>query len=292
MVVTKLIGGLGNQLFQFAAGRSIALRLGQELLLDVSDFNVNPAHQGFQLDSIFTGKFQVANKQQIANAKGFLGKDKYRNLNRFLPATLIAKTGVLREPHFDYWPEWSSVVHAKYLLGYWQSEKYFSDCSSIIRADLRFVQPLTDLNADLSQKIINCNSVSIHIRRGDYLSNPKANAMHGICDLSYYNEAIRYVEDRVINPCYFIFSDDIDWAKNNLILTGSAVFVENNIGVSSYRDMHLMSICKHHIIANSSFSWWAAWLNQSDEKIVVAPKKWFASGMNTSTLLPTRWVQL
>jgi hypothetical protein len=123
------------------------------------------------------------------------------------------------------------------------------------------------------------------------VSNPK-NAFIGVCSLAYYQKAIEYIKSQVKTPVFYIFSDDIEWVKSNLLLDKNTVFVGHNKGTESYNDMHLMSLCKHHIIANSSFSWWGAWLNASPNKIVVAPKKWFASNQNDQDLIPRSWVKL
>jgi Glycosyl transferase family 11 len=132
----------------------------------------------------------------------------------------------------------------------------------------------------------------LHIRRGDYVQNPKASAVHGTSTLDYYSEAIQLMIGEVGMPHVFIFSDDIDWVKGNLIIPSPHTFVCQNIGADSYRDMQLMSLCKHNIIANSSFSWWGAWLNPNPEKIVIAPKQWFVNANNTVDLLPSTWITL
>ena len=146
-------------------------------------------------------------------------------------------------------------------------------------------------NADIAEKISQVNAVSLHVRRGDYISDKK-NAFIGVCTLDYYKTAIEKIKTQVDNPVFFVYSDDINWVKNNLVIDKTAVFVNHNRGQESYNDMHLMSLCKHNIIANSSFSWWGAWLNTSPDKIVIAPKQWFANMQDTSDLLPDNWLKM
>jgi hypothetical protein len=151
---------------------------------------------------------------------------------------------------------------------------------------------LTRQNAELAVQIGQVNAVSLHVRRGDYAKNPKTTATHGLCSLDYYQAAIQYISDQVEQPYFFIFSDDIAWVKKQLKMNFPCRYVDHNHGVESYNDMHLMSICRHCIIANSSFSWWGAWLNPYKDKIVVAPQRWFANDNNVKDLFPPEWVPL
>ena len=130
------------------------------------------------------------------------------------------------------------------------------------------------------------------MRRGDYVSNKKTNSMHGVCSLDYYRNAIKTILKRVENPVFFVFSDDIAWVKNNLVIDAPNVFIDHNSCMESYNDMRLMSLCQHHIIANSSFSWWGAWLGTNSNKIVIAPKQWFAHTKSTDDLIPVAWLKL
>jgi hypothetical protein len=136
------------------------------------------------------------------------------------------------------------------------------------------------------------NAISLHVRRGDYANNPKTKATHGLCSLDYYQASVRQMAQKVARPHFFIFSDDMEWVQGNLKIDFPCVFVEHNRGAESYNDMRLMSLCKHHIIANSSFSWWGAWLNPNMEKIVIAPRKWFASQTAVPDLFPAGWIIL
>ncbi len=196
------------------------------------------------------------------------------------------------EPHFHYWPGICNVPLPNYLMGYWQSERYFADVAQTIRTDFTFRQPMIGRNHELVEEIGAVNAVSLHVRRGDYANNLRTKATHGVCPLDYYEAAIRYIAERVEAPHYFVFSDDMEWVRANLRIQLPCSYVDHNQGAESYNDMRLMSLCKHHIIANSSFSWWGAWLNPCDDKVVVAPKNWFANSNDTKDLLPFGWATL
>jgi hypothetical protein len=292
MIVTRLIGGLGNQLFQYAAGRALSIKNSSDLLLDISNYSTYKLHQGYQLEKIFTGKFKVASDSDV---KEIIGSPNIAKLKcAFYRATkLTRRRGIIIEPGFSYWCDFPKVQDESYISGYWQSEKYFLDYHDEILNDLRFKSDFNDLNLDVLDKLKSSNkSVSIHIRRGDYLKNPRALATHGLLPMSYYKSAVEYIERVVGYPHYYIFSDDIEWVKTNLKLNGNHTFITHNLGENSYMDMMLMTFCSHHIIANSSFSWWGAWLNPSKDKIVIAPKRWFANNLNDLDLIPESWIRI
>lgn len=292
MIVSQVIGGLGNQIFQYAAGRATALKRSVPLRLDVSGFASYGLYQGFELSKVFNLVTDIATQEDI---KSILGCRADKTLRRVLTHPVAARLRgrhYIVEPYFHYWPEIANVPRDCYLVGYWQSEKYFQDIAPVIRADFTFKHPLKNLNAEIARKIGQVSAVSLHVRRGDYAGNPKTTATHGLCSLEYYQQAIQYVLDRVGQPYFFIFSDDIAWAKENLKVDIPCHYVNHNRGAASYIDMQLMSLCQHHIIANSSFSWWGAWLNPSPDKIVFAPRKWFANDNDVNDLIPQGWVTL
>ncbi|MGZ8983217.1 MAG: alpha-1,2-fucosyltransferase [Methylotenera sp.] len=292
MIISNLIGGLGNQMFQYAAGRSISLKLGTTLRLDISGFSNYGLHQGFELQRIFNCKAEIANEIDV---RRILGLQFFPIIRRiFLRPSMTVFRGKKNvvEPHFHYWPGINYISDDCFLSGYWQSEKYFSDVATQIRNDFIFKLPMASENAELAKQINQVNAVSLHVRRGDYVNNPKNIAMYGLCSLEYYQAAIRHIAEQVERPHFFVFSDDIDWVQKNLKIDFPHQCVNHNHGAESYNDMRLMSLCKHHIIANSSFSWWGAWLNPSADKIVVTPKRWFANETNTQDLIPLSWVKL
>lgn len=278
-------GGLGNQMFQYAFYRRLQLD-GKSVTLDISGFNDYGLHNGFELDKIFPVKINLADEVLINNIKqkishlSLLKKIWWKVFTNFRP--------VIVQKNFGYSSRLSNLQGLKYLEGYWQSEKYFGTHSDTIRNDFKF--PLLDIkNKDYADKISQGEAVSIHIRMGDYVNHP----LHGgICTLEYYKKALSLIEEKVESPLFFIFSNDIEWCQNNLKLD-KAIYVAGNEGENSFRDMQLMSMCKHNIIANSSFSWWGAWLNNNPDKVVVAPSKWFNdTTINTKDLLPDSWIQI
>lgn len=292
MIIVNLIGGLGNQMFQYATGRALSLRLAQPLRLDISDFDGYGSHQGFELSRVFACNPEIATDEEIRDLLGWRASRAARKLLlrpgfRWLQGDRLAV-----DPHFHYWPEIMGLSRNTYLAGYWQSERYFGEACETIRADFTFRLPLSKQNAELAERIGQTTAVSLHVRRGDYVSNAKANAAHGLCSLDYYRAAILYMAAHVERPEFFVFSDDIAWARSNLMIDFPCCYVDHNQGAESYNDMRLMSLCRHHIIANSSFSWWGAWLKPHPDKSVVAPKKWFANGNNVKDLFPSGWVSL
>ena len=292
MVISNIIGGLGNQMFQYAAGRALALTNDRSLLLDLSDFTAYQLHHGFELSRVFS---LVAAKAEPSTTHELLGwRENYwarKILRRRQLAWLRGKKFVV-EPHFNYWPDFFNINDDCYLYGYWQSERYFKAFEAIIRQDFIFREPLQELNAELSLDMATKQAVSLHIRRGDYVSNPKNHNIMSVCDLEYSRLAINYIATQVEQPVFYLFSDDMAWVKQSLPMEFPSVYIEHNSGAESYRDMQLMSLCRHHIIANSSFSWWGAWLNANPEKIVIAPKHWFSNGNDDTDLIPDEWIRL
>lgn len=292
MVVSYIIGGIGNQMFQYAAGRALALTNDRSLLLDLSDFTDYQLHYGFELSRVFS---LVATKAEPSTTHELLGwRQNYwaRKILRRPQFSLLRGTKFVVEPHFNYWPDFFNVNGDCYLYGYWQSERYFKAFEAIIRQDFIFREPLQEQNAELALDMATKQAVSLHIRRGDYVSDSKNHNIMRVCDLEYYRLAINYIATQVEQPVFYLFSDDMAWVKQSLPMEFPCVYVEHNSGAESYKDMQLMSLCRHHIIANSSFSWWGAWLNAKPEKIVIAPKHWFRNGNDDADLIPDEWIRL
>lgn len=285
MKVVRFLGGLGNQMFQYAFYKALQQRF-PNVKADLQGFSDYGLHNGFELDRIFSIRLSSislfrSNLYQIHNKKWI-----YRKLRRILNLRKIYQ----EENHlFAYNPKIMTNPKSAYYWGYWQNIQYFQDISKELRADFKFSNPLDDKNQEASDSIQNSNSISIHIRRGDYLTDP---LLGGLCDLEYYQKAITYIQSQVSSPKYFIFSNDIEWCRQNLSIT-NCEFISWNTSTLSYIDMQLMSQCKHNIIANSSFSWWAAWLNQNDNNIVICPKKWVNDPkLDTSGLIPETWIAI
>ena len=291
MIITKLIGGLGNQMFQYAAGRRVSYVNNTSLKLDIAGYKnqVGITPRKYMLH-IFNIQENFASKDEIRKLK------KENNfIQKVLKKIHLAFTikSYVREKGHGFDPNILKMSDNSYMEGYWGSEKYFKDIEDIIRKDFTFKDKPDEVNQQMIIRIRNCDSVSIHIRRGDYVNDKKTNQFHGVCGLDYYFRAIALVVKKIRSPHFFIFSDDPQWAKQNLHLKFPCVYVDHNIGKKDYEDMRLMSYCQHNIIANSSFSWWGAWLNKNKDKIVIAPKKWFQDpSINTKDLIPSSWAKI
>ena len=285
-LVVRIHGGLGNQMFQYAAGRAIAERTGAELLLDLRYFEEEVPY-GFGLPH-FATRFRVA---QTGDLPPHPRKQK---LAYAVWRALRLKPRLVREKGLGFNADVPSTKTPAYLHGYWQSERYFADVAETIRADLTVKTPPSADNAAMLARIRSAPSLSLHVRRGDYASNPAILAAHGLCSPDYYARAVETVTQRLgATPVIHVFSDDPDWAEANLAFDAELVVVRGNSSETSYEDLRLMSACDHHIVANSSFSWWGAWLNPSPDKIVVAPRQWFAHpDMSNPDICPQGWVRL
>jgi hypothetical protein len=290
VIISKIFGGLGNQMFQYAAGRALAMRKGVEHRLDISAYEHYQMHQGFELNSVFKADVRIATQVDIDR---IIGIQSSPILQRLLSRSIFSsfrKPSLVFEPGFNYWDGMNRIEDDTFISGYWQSPKYFQDVISTIRSDFEFKLPMNFENSTLANRICSLESVSLHIRRGDYVTNSGANKQHGLCSLDYYHSAIDLISRREIEPYFFVFSDDPAWVRQNLLVDHPCCFVEHNSGDQSHNDMRLMSLCRHHIIANSSFSWWGAWLGSNSDNITIAPAKWFASGMDVRDLYPDNWV--
>jgi hypothetical protein len=283
---------MGNQMFQYAAGRALALKKRNNFRLDVSDFARYPLHNGFELRRIFNIPEEDATESEVRKILEWQYPKILRTATKRSWMKPFRATGFIVEPHFEYWRGIENTPDDCYLLGYWQSDKYFAEAASEISQAFTFRLPLGERNGQLTERIQASNSVSLHVRRGDYVSDPRTSQVNGACSMDYYEAAVGYVAQRVPEPHFFIFSDDIAWVRENLRVGHLCTYVDNNKGSDSYNDMRLMSFCRHNIVANSSFSWWGAWLNRSGDKIVIAPQRWFANGGNIKDLIPQSWVRL
>ena len=276
----KLTGGLGNQMFQFAAGYSIARKNNVELSLDLRRYNRRIDHNGFELQNVF----DIYSKVNILNNPANFS---FTNIKEFLNKIDITYSK-FKEQHFHYTNEILNIPKHSLLNGYWQSELYFKSYAQEIREIFSFFNKLDKKNLLIANDIKKNDSISIHIRRGDYLL--KQNNIFNQDLSEYYIKAIQETSKCFSNPKYFIFTDDPLWVTENLIIDCSHIVVDVNHGVKSFFDMYLMSLCKANIIANSSFSWWGAWLNNKKDKIVYAPNNWFKDKLIcTDDLFPNSW---
>lgn len=292
MIAVRLMGGLGNQMFQYAAAKSLALGRKSKLLIDLSFLMQRiegNTHRQYELHAFNLKESFLDNKELRAFEKKNNGNLFLRMMNYF--SRVDVKT-IFRETTFGFQEEMLVQPDNTLLIGNWQSEKYFSLYQTEIRKMFTFPTLESSSSRTMSEKIRSSNAVSLHIRRGDYVSNPVTKAFHATCSMDYYQHAVEFLEERIGKLTLFVFSDDMDWVMNNFKVDSEIIFVsvpENK----NYDDMHLMSMCRHHIIANSSFSWWAAWINPAPGKIVVAPLQWFNdTSIDTKDLIPADWFRL
>lgn len=283
--ITALTGGLGNQMFQYAMGRALAERHGVPLLLDLRGLQHDPLRDYALSHFRITAK--LAAETDMPRELGPLG----RRLHR-LPRWLTGQTRIV-EQGFPFDPTIIELKAPLHLAGNWQSERYFSSYAGLIRDEFRLQDPFTPDRQAIADMLAERPMVSVHVRRGDYANNAKTNAYHGTCEPSYYAAAQQQLGDQIGDLQYMVFSDDPDWARENLTSFSLATFVEPSSDGRDEQDLHLMAACKHHIIANSSFSWWGAWLNPDPAKRVIAPRQWFkGASHDTSDLIPFSWMRL
>lgn len=283
MIATRLIGGLGNQMFQYAAARALADRLGVELVLDIRAFTT------YKLHAFGLGRFSL--RGRLATPDELTRWPLWMSRPCRLAQRLEIVTRWYSEPSFGYDRAWPSLKDGLILNGYFQSENYFAEIADSLLRDFIPLAPLTTENAEVARLARNSESVAIHVRRGDYVTNPNTLLTHGVCSSDYYEKAVALMHERLARPRFFVFTNDMDWARENLTLGDDAVFVSGNEN-SPEVDIHLMAQCRHYIIANSTFSWWGAWLNPGRDKLVVAPERWFANGLVADDLVPDDWLRL
>lgn len=290
MIIVRLIGGLGNQLFQYAAGMSLAKFHDTELKLDITGFENYHLHK-YSLDS-FKISATIATNDDLKMCKKSYGFFERFGLYKLIPTSFSKKNYHQIEKCFSFDQDFYSFPSNSYLDGYWQSEKYFLPIEKQIRNEFVLKKRLTKNSIHYLHDINSSNSVSVHIRRGDYFSNSITNEIHGVLPIDYYIQSVNHLKAIKKNLTFFIFSDDLAWCEKHLRFNSKTVYVKTSTANNNfYDDFMLMSLCKHHIIANSTFSWWAAWLDNNPDKIIIAPKIWFRSGeRDTSDILPSSWV--
>ncbi|RKG33166.1 alpha-1,2-fucosyltransferase [Acinetobacter guerrae] len=281
----KIIGGLGNQMFQYATTYALAKKRNEKLFLDLSlalNYDVHP----LRINKLMchSGTFETTAPKYEKHVFS-------PRIPSFLKKYIFFRCYMERKLTFN-----ENLLHeagTKKLVGYFQCEKYFTEYRDDLLEEFKPKESFSEVQNYIKNMIEQNSSCSMHIRRGDYFTNPEASAYHGLCNHEYFMNALKYLEEnKKINrdTKIFIFSDDIDWCKKNIIIDYEAFFVTAD-DERAEMDMWLMSYCQHNIISNSTFSWWGAWLNQNMNKCVVAPKTWFKNGVNTD-IVPESWVKL
>lgn len=290
MIILNLTGGLGNQLFQYGLGRYLSTKLDADLVIEDSFYRDTPKDvtpRRFELDQ-FATHYRFVTDAERRYLRRYTNRW-LRFAQKYIP--MPGRYRYVREPLDRLMLEVRDLTGDILLDGYWQSEFYFAGAETQIRQDLT---PKFEFSGDdqrIRQQMTEAISVSLHVRRGDYVSKASNLAWHGICGLDYYAQALAIIADKVSNPHFFVFSDDMQWVKDNLNVKAACTYVSHNNESQAANDMMLMASCKHHVIANSSFSWWGAWLNPSPDKIVIRPKVWLQQlpHMNES-VCPASWL--
>lgn len=278
MIVTKLMGGLGNQMFQYAMCRNLSIKYNRDIKIDKSflerrDLGSHFTYRDYDLD-IFNiiEDFEVSNEQNIP---------------------------IFSEPHFHHTTKLTDEINSfleqnsnVMFEGYWQSQLYFIENESQIKKELSFKNKIESEGGHINfilNEIKSKESVMLNIRRTDYLNNN----FHGVLGLDYVNKAKEIIESKIKNPHYFIFSDDVDWCIENLSSENSTIVSHEYKGEKFSHYLQLMSSCKNFIIPNSTFAWWSVFLSENNNKIVVSPKNWFTDGsINTESLIPSDWIRV
>jgi hypothetical protein len=268
MVIVKIMGGLGNQMFQYAYAKSLQDK-GYDVKIDISAFEIYKLHGGYQLGH-YAVSLETSNSSE--NSKFYLNSLALKILRKL--GFDSSRKKVEKSLLYDY--KLLEIKDDNYIEGYFQCEKYFKEVRKTLLKEFTIKNSISQYTKEMENKIksLHNNSCSLHVRRGDFVSRNNI-SIHGFCGLDYYQKAISYFEKKVKNIHYFIFSDDIDWCKENLQMK-NVIYINSKEKRMPHEDIYLMSLCKHNVIANSSFSWWGAWLNQNKNKIVIAPKRWFA----------------
>jgi len=262
IIYIKIKGGLGNQLFQYAYGRSLELS-GKKVIFDISFFN--------------------GHKNDIDTARNF-------KLNYFNISQTTQFSNIYKKEHILY-KIYKKIFHVE---SFFQNEKYFKHIQDSIRHEYTLKNPLTQ-EAELWKRDIleKEHSVSLHVRRGDYVQDRQTSLYHGTCDIAYYTRAVSLLSNTFQKLHIYVFSDDIEWARNNIDYPEHTISYVSSVKIPDYEELYLMSLCTHNIIANSTFSWWGAWLGTQTNKMIIAPTQWTSTKTATELdILPTSWIQV
>jgi hypothetical protein len=297
LIIVKIFGGLGNQLFQYAAARALSLRSNATLKLDITDSLIKDDRQRIYGLHHFNIKENIATSEEIEN---LLSRNRWlQKRSKYLQNKIgIALHKTWWNQTYVYQSQYDraimgSVTRDVYLNGYWQKEEFFKQYRPLLLEELSVKAKPDPVNSSLIEKMSKVNAVSLHVRRGDAVTNAVSVKIYKLPSLGYYQQAINMIRDKVSNPHLFIFSDDIPWCRENLDTGLPMEFIDHNGDDRNYEDIRLMSHCKHHITANSTFSWWGAWLNPSADKLIITPEKWFhVEKLNGAGIVPGDWIKI
>lgn len=280
-------------MFQYAAGKALAEFHGVEFKIDISGFKEYKEH-GYFLDKLAISA-PAAGEDEIApflKYKPPSGRILKLGLEKFDFLIPYKNKKIFFEPYFNFNRRFFKLPSNIYLSGYFQSEKYFKNIEAVIRKEFVLKEETSEVYKILADDVNGVNSVSIHFRRGDYITNQGLNKVFGTPSLDYYYAAVKKIAETTKDPRFFIFSNDIEWVKNNFKIAFPVTYILGP-SIKNYEEISLMSKCRHNIIANSSFSWWGAWLNNHSDKIVIAPARWLQwKRINTKDVVPTNWEKM
>jgi len=292
MIIVNLFGGLGNQMFQYAFGEILSLNTCHEVKYNIDRIKFYSESRKFELDHAFDLDINKADRNDLVSVLGFLfSSTAARRLLSKKPFSYVKKYNHLIDGDtFDY--KSINSYPDLYFDGYWQSAMIYSKYEEYIRSIFDFTDGLTNIDKDLISRIKATPSIAVHVRRGDYVSNRSANTLHGVLGIDYYINAINLIRDDIAEARVYFFSDDHNWVRKKLLpIIPNSECVSHNNGLNSYKDMQLMSKCENHVIANSTFSWWGAWLCRNSSKIIVAPMNWFSS-KRKEEIFPDSWIRI
>jgi hypothetical protein len=293
MIVVQLTGGLGNQLFQYAAAKALSWHHDATFMLDTSSFLRTELPElevprNFELNIFPAINEQIITVEELR--KLFDTNKKKIFYNKLIPPY---KQSIYNEPHFHFDKNFFKSKKKVLLIGNWQSEKYFSSFKKQLRSILVINNELVKNVISEAENLQKTESIGIHIRRGDYLRKQIIFEWHGVMNKGYYLKGLEIISKKITPGRILFFTDDPEWVEKELLPITGGEIASNNISKTHVEDLYLMSQCRHNIIANSSFSWWGAWLNSNTEKIVVAPERWFGNGpKDTQDIIPTEWIKI
>lgn len=299
MVTVKLQGGIGNQMFQYAAAKVLALKNNTGVILDLATLNHRISGRNYVFRTYDLDLLTVKANLTLLSRLSFAVNNLSFLLSRLLIMVRIKlrpNSVIIEKENYSFDSSLLSHNDGVYLDGYWQSYKYFEGYNNEIRAEFKFKQTLSGNAKAIGSMIELSNSVAINIRRDDYVKNMSNLEFFGFMDKNYYNVAINIINSSVTDPYFFIFTDDLAWARNNFEFLKRKTIIGPELDSNRYVDkLHLMTLCKHFIIPNSTFAWWGAWLSSNPDKIVIAPKKWVTDPIinaNTKDLIPEDWLRI
>ncbi len=299
MILVRLIGGLGNQMFQYAFAYSLAkknntvLKVDTSLLKDKSKPHEIVTHRDFVLEDVFDLSIEIASNKEIEYFNGKVYKSLIgKIINKIL--WQFKKHRLIVEQDRGFNSDLLQLSDNVCIVGSFQSEKYFIDHDTI-KSLYKFKYPILPISTELSSELKTKNSVAVHIRRGDYVTSPLYSKTIGVLPISYYINAIALIKEKTDSPVFYVFSDDINWCKNELKIPNTIFnYVgDEHAGINAANYMQLLSLCKHFIISNSTFAWWAAWLGEHRDSLIIGPNNWFIDKSNdVKDILPERWAKI